>query len=176
MKSPHLLFILLLLMSITVAGLWFVEDVPNGQGFDHADYPENTIQQAPNGLYRHRQVLPVAVGYGVLVCLFTVVGMAIGLNEHTKEGVGAKVFWIAAVVYALLFLAVPAFYWTGLKTAPSYLFGFPRDTGWMLFVLWPSPLLLIVIYMLKFDQWILRPDDEARFHDLVASRRTKRMD
>ena len=93
-------------MAATVAGLWFVEDVLNGQGFDHPDYPRYAIKQAPDGLYRHRQVLPVAVFYGVLVCLFTVVGMAIGLNDHTKKGVGAKVFWIAAVVYALLFLAV----------------------------------------------------------------------
>jgi hypothetical protein len=46
-------------------------------------------------------------------------------------------------------------------------FGFPRATAWLLFALWPSSLLFVVIFVITFERAYWRPQDAARLKTLL---------
>jgi TRAP-type C4-dicarboxylate transport system permease small subunit len=100
--------------------------------------------------------------------------MAFGLTPHQKRGVAVRVLVAAGLVYAGLFSLVVILYWNGLHTTISNVLGFPASTAVMLFVLGPSPIVLVLIYMFTFSRWILLPQDEARFRAMVSRRRKER--
>lgn len=174
MNMPQVLFGVLILMAITVVGICITEPFDQGQGFDHPGYPEKTIQQAPDGHQRHAAIVVVTGCYGTLTAIFTVFCMVFGLTKHQKQGVAARVLVVAGLVYAGLFSLVVILYWNGLHTTVSDLFGFPASTAMMLFVLGPSPIVLVLFYMFNFSHWILLPQDEERFRTLVSRRQKER--
>jgi hypothetical protein len=168
---PQVLFGVLILMAVTVVGICVTKPVDQGQGFDHPGYPKKTIQQAPDGHKRHATIVVVTGCYGTLTAVFTLFCMVFGLTQHQKQGAAARVLVVAGFVYAGLFSLVVILYWNGLHTTISNLFGFPASTAVMLFVLGPSPIALVLIYMFTFSHWILLPQDEERFRTLVSRRR-----
>ena len=56
-RTPEILFALLIAMMIVVVTFWWIEPTPQGQGFNHRAYPEETLQQAPESWERHRSVI-----------------------------------------------------------------------------------------------------------------------
>jgi hypothetical protein len=48
--------------------------------------------------------------------------------------------------------------------------GFPAPTAWMLYALWPAPLLFVVFYVAAFDRWTFRPEDERAFKEILQRR------
>ena len=175
MKTIHILFGLLVLMAVALGVICIAPTVPSGQGYDHANYPAGTIKQAPDGMQRHRPVIVAAGCFGTLTSLFVVLCGALGFNRHHRDGLGSRVLMVGGLGFAMLFSIVVVFYWQSLMGTSSKLFAFPSSTGWMLFVVMPYPLLLVLLYMATFSRWMVLPDDEARFHELVAKRRTEDM-
>ena len=171
---PQVLFGVLILMAMTVVGICLTKSVDQGQGFDHPGYPEKTIQQAPDGQQRHAAIVVVTGCYGALTAVFALFCMVLGLTPQQKQGVAARLLVVAGFVYAGLFSLVVLLYWDGLPATAGNLFGFPASTAVMLFVLGPSPIVLVLIYMFTFSHWILLPQDEARFRTLVSRRRKER--
>ena len=176
MNIPRLLFALLVLMAATVVPLFVIEEVPGGRGFDHPDYEPRTIQQAPASVERHRSVIWFAGSFGALVALFSAGSMALGLTESHREGTGAKTLLAAGVTYSILLVSTVYLYWKFANAPDVTIFGFPVATAWMLFIFGPSPLVLVLVYMVTFRRWILRPHDMDVFHGLVAARRERQTD
>ena len=48
---------------------------------------------------------------------------------------------------------------------------FPLPTAIMLYGLWAMPLVFVVLYVVKFDRWIVTEEDMTRFREIVESRR-----
>jgi len=46
------------------------------------------------------------------------------------------------------------------------LLGFPQSTALMLYGLWPLPIFFVVLYFVKFDSWILRPEALNQLDDI----------
>ena len=49
-----------------------------------------------------------------------------------------------------------------------FFLGFPAPTAWMLFALWPLPVLIAALYTLGFDRWVATPQDLAELEDRLA--------
>jgi hypothetical protein len=94
--------------------------------------------------------------------------------QRKGKGNAHRPWLIAAFVgYAIVFLCL-SFSYVAYEQAESPLLwgGFPAPTAWMLYVLWLFPLVLVAMFMLRFDQWFLDPKDLERFQELVAEQET----
>ena len=171
MKTIHLLFGLLILMAVSLGVICLTQEVPGSQTLDHADYPAGTIQQASDGMERHRPVVVAAGCFGFLTSLFAVFCCALGLRKDHRDGIGARVLLFVGGCFAVLFSMVVIFYWQSFSGSAARVFGLPTATAWMVYVVMPSPLLLAFLYMATFSRWVLHPEDEDKFHQLVAQRR-----
>ena len=95
--------------------------------------------------------------------------------QRKNKGHAHRPWLIAAFVgYAGVFLAVCFSYLSYAQAESPVLWGgFPVPTAWMLYVLWLFPLTLVVMLLLRFDQWFLDPKDMERFQELVAEQEAK---
>ena len=176
MNLPHLLFGLLILMGATLVVLCFIDHTPEEQGFDHPKFPPKTIQQAPEGYERHRSLVAVAGAFGAFAALFTGAALVLGLKPQHRQGAVGRGLLFTAAVYAALLVLVVVVYWKAVDGPPTYLLGFPKSTATMLFVLAPSPLLLVFLYAAFFPRWIMSAEDQQAFRVLVEKRRQQRAD
>ena len=68
----------------------------------------------------------------------------------------------ASVVYLAIWSAlVLAYHGQSIADGTALFLGFPAPTAWMLFALWPCPLIFTVYYVVGFDRWIATPEDLA---------------
>ena len=52
-----------------------------------------------------------------------------------------------------------------------FLLGFPLPTAVMLYGIWGVPLIFVLFFVIRFDQWILKPEELERFETLLAEKR-----
>ena len=172
-KLPEILFGILICLAVVVVVLGAMESAPGDHGFDHPDYPKNTIQQARERGEAQQWITVAASCFGGLTWLFVVGGLALGLSPQRQSGFAPRLLTVAAVIFAGLFLLV-VFLASATDSSTARLWGLPLSTAIMLVVLAPSPLVLVLLYLVAFRRWILPPEDEARFHRLVAQRRAEK--
>ena len=55
--------------------------------------------------------------------------------------------------------------------AAGLVFSFPTPTALMLYLLWPAPVVFLVLYVRAFDDWVVDEAALARFRAIVAERR-----
>ena len=46
----------------------------------------------------------------------------------------------------------------------------PVTTAWRVYGLWSVPLIFMFLYMFKFDSWIFREEDIARYEKILAEK------
>ena len=176
MNVTHILFGFLILMGFACTAIFFIEETPQEQGFDHPAFPPGTMLQAPEGYPRHRSVIAAAGSFGALTALFVGASLVLGLNQRCQRGIVPRMLLLAAVVYAALLGLVVIIYWDAVQGPASYLLGLPASTSVMMFLLAPSPLLLVILYAIFFPRWIMSAEDEQAFRELVERRRNQRAD
>ncbi len=163
------LFGLLVALCLVVGIVLFLEEPPESRGYGHPEM--STMRQGGTG-ERHSQVLWWGVAFGVLQILFFVGCLFFGLRRKSgsKRGKGG-VFLVGSVLYLAVFM-VMIFAYGDYVNDPSRLFlSLPVPTAVMLVVLWPFPLYFVLLYSLKFDDWVFGEEDSGRFEELVRSSR-----
>ncbi len=175
-RELFLFVILLLLCGLMGALFFFVEPPPMATGLQH---PEFTTMQVGGDPARHDTTLMLGWLFAVLQVLFFagLLALAIGRRLRTPDGKpngwGALAFGTGALLAA--FAAMVTTYIRFMETgADSRLFlSFPVPTAWMLYAVWTAPLIFIVLFVVKFDSWILTPEDRQRFDELVANAKSE---
>ena len=83
-------------------------------------------------------------------------------------------FWGGTVLYLLTFSIMVFAYWTDVATTEDqYLLGFPLPTTLMLLVFGFSPLFFSILYINNFSRWILSPEEQKTFNQIVERRRQR---
>jgi hypothetical protein len=77
------------------------------------------------------------------------------------RGLGAPLIATTLVYLAIWSSLVLAYHGQSNIDDPVLFLGFPAPTAWMLFALWPCPLIFTVYYVVGFDRWIATPEDLA---------------
>lgn len=163
------LFAVLLLLC-GLLGWLFVTAPPAGVvGGPHPEFATMQVGGAPT---RHETTLLPAFLFVLLqVLVFAgLLYMAVGRRLSRKGGA----LWLAMGTGALLtafvclFITYRGFLETGSETALA--FSFPVPSAWMLYGVWTAPLFFIALYVVRFDDWILLPEDRKRFEELVAEK------
>lgn len=182
------MFGLLLLQLLFVGAILTTKEVPGGHGKPHAKY--QVMQQSAAGSVRHHpRVLWLGCALGVTSILFCVGCLAWGLQagdgaqsvdegqtaEQAKAGKKAAYKWpliAGAVLYVALFLALIISYrsYAAGELQATFL-AFPLPTAIMLYLIWPLPVIFVVLYIAEFDRVVLSAEKLKRFEQLVASHR-----
>ena len=172
MKTWGLVFVIALgLAAILVAAVNWTER-PQGQGVDHPEFA--AMQQSGIDAEPDAGLLWIGWSFGALQIAFFAALLALGARSRRGlRGLGAPL--IAA---SLFYLAI----WTALVVAyrsyanggdPVLFLGFPAPTAWMLFALWPCPVIFTLYYVVGFDRWIATPEDLAELERTLARLRTQ---
>ena len=159
------LFGLLLALCLVVGVALFWEEPPESQGYGHGEL--STIRQGGTG-ERHSQVLWLGAAFGILQLLLFVVCLGFGLRD-AKGSSRAKrrALLLGGVLYLAVFMALILAYQDYVKDPSRLLVSLPPPTAVMLWVLWPFPLYFVLVYSLKFEDWVFRKEDGRRFRELV---------
>ena len=173
MRLPVWLFLILLALCAVYGSFWFLEAPPNASGINHPTF--DTMLQGGDGAARHRPMLWLGWLAGVLQILFFVGLVLLGLRRGDRVTAGRGAVIGAAVaflaVFTLLVRSYRGFMLQGAGAESQLFLGFPAPTAWMLFGLWTVPGVFLILYVLRFDSWILDAEALARFERLLAQRR-----
>lgn len=156
--------IVLLVLTFTIAGclaLCLATDEPaTGHGVPHQD-----IAQMNKGgdADRHSGVIWLATVYGAFQIAFLVTALRLGV----RGGCRPVTLIVGGVAYLAVFAAMVAAYRSGMESAPLIL-GLPLPTFLMVFGMWGVPVAFVVLYVVKFRDWIYSEEDSHRFAELMS--------
>ncbi|MEM6963818.1 MAG: hypothetical protein AAF573_03565 [Bacteroidota bacterium] len=89
-------------------------------------------------------------------------------NLNTKI---RRVFTFGFLAYTFVYTLMVFAYWKNYPSpSDDFILGFPKPTAWMMYGMWFTPLIFTFVYIFKFKDWILTPEEEARFHEIVKAR------
>ncbi len=175
MRSYRLLFALLLALCAVVLFAATLDEVPSQRGMVHPDY--ETMQQGGAPEARHGSVLWLGWTYGALAIAFFVGLIDLSLAQGGAAGPTSarRTIWVVGAALELVFLALILSYRSFMldPLQDTFLF-FPKPTAWMMYGIWGLPMVFVLLYIFKFETWILTPEQEAAFAKLEASKDAER--
>ena len=166
MSLTHLLGLLLVVLCLLFVGMGLIPSAPDAEGRDHPGFPPGTLQQAPPD----RDSPPLLLAGGLFLAvtyLFAAVCLLLGIRRE-RRGKVLPVF-IAGCVACVLSVAVVS-YWHAFPSErlPAYAGGFPLATAALLYLVPFAPFVFVILYSVAFSRWVITPEDERAFHELVS--------
>jgi len=109
--------------------------------------------------------------FGVFsICLFTLF-LYIGLSGKKFLRKKLVVMVIGLILYVGIFSLGFASYLRYIQNDSFRVFlGFPAPTAWMLYGIWFFPLFFTFIYVIKFNDWVLKPEDYQLLKKIMRRR------
>ena len=188
MKLSHLLFAILLAMCVVIVATFVIGETPSvdviseqtgeasrtqlGHGFPHPKFA--TMQSGGSGgsgAVRHGRILWFGWAFGMLQIALFVALVAYGGQRNGRLGPLKVPILVGGILYAATFTAMVYAYQGYMleKTHPIFL-SLPVPTAWMIYGVWPIPLVFMFLYMFTFDSWIFRAEDMTRFEEILAEK------
>ncbi len=131
----------------------------------HPDFPQ--MLKSTNGQAEMSSGLLYFFGPLLLFVFFFVV--MIGLSRPKRIDASRKFLTGYFLVYMILISVCLATYQGG---STNMFAGFPISTSWMLFGLGFYPILFGFVFYMKFSSWVFSEEDQQRFDELLANRRS----
>jgi MFS superfamily sulfate permease-like transporter len=172
MKLGWLLLALLVGMLAAIGTAIAVGEVPNGHGY--ADAVFASIQVAGDSPERTSQILWLGWAFGALQIAFFVACLELGLRRRVPGQPEVRPWrrslWLWGGVFEAVWSALVVVYWRYASSGSSEIWwGLPAPTAIMLYGIWLLPIAFCLLYMVRFDRWVMSEADLARFHELVAA-------
>ena len=174
LRVPVVVFAVLVALCAVVLIVVLVDEPANSRGIDHPGF--ETMRQGGDSS-RHDSVLLLGWLYGTLsIGLFVgLMAMALRRGGRLPAGSGPALLTGLALVVLVFTLLVLSYRSYVAPEAVRTLFGsFPQPTAWMLYGLWPVPLVFVLLYVRNFDRWVISEDEVAEFERLAAETRAGR--
>lgn len=159
------LFGILVLLTGVLFYVLVSQPAANSTGVVHAKFATMKVGGSAD---RHQgQIAWLGLAFAVLQYAFLITSLLLGLSRMKPAA-----NWIAVIGSVCMAACITLFalYNGNSDAGAEMVLGFPGSTAWMLYVLWPLPILFIVMYCLKFDDWFYTLEDRQRFEQLLASR------
>jgi hypothetical protein len=167
MKTWGLVFAIALSLAAILFATAGIPERVQGHSIAHPQFAG--MQQSGVDAEPDVALLWVGWSFGALQIAFFAAMLALGARSRR----GLRGLGVPLIAASLIYLAV----WSALVLAyrsqvsvedPVLLLGFPAPTAWMLFALWPCPLIFTVYYVIGFDRWIATPEDLAELDRTLA--------
>lgn len=170
MKTIHFIYVLLILFLGVIIALAMTTAPVNVTGQVHDGY--KTMLKGGESMSSSAHTTLLAYLFGLCatgtLCLFLIMGAR---RRGKLDGIRP---WLigASIAYLLVFTLT---YFSDLNYVATghnrFFLGWPIPTAWMIYAMWATPIFFVLIYILKFRDWILTSEDETRFKELVEARR-----
>jgi len=156
----------LIILLLAIVALWVGDEPTLTTGQVHPTF--ETMRSSGSKVVASELGKWVGYLFGLLVIIIFVLTIFIGAKR--KHGIGAIRYWLATGLLAYLVtyhLTVMAYWKYAASETTSYFGGLPSATAWMVYGLWSVPIIMTLVYVFKFDEWIISPQDIKRFEELV---------
>lgn len=156
----------LIIILLAIVALWIGDEPTLTTGQVHPTF--ETMRRSGSKVVASELGKWVGYLFGLLVIVIFVLTVFIGAKR--KNDIGAIRYWLAAGLLAYLVtyhLTVMAYWKYAASETISYFGGLPSATAWMVYGLWSVPIIMTLVYVFKFDEWIMSPQDIKRFEELV---------
>jgi hypothetical protein len=172
MKIWGVVFAIALALAVTLFAAAGIPERLQGHSIAHPEFAG--MQQSGVDAEPDAGLLWIGWSFGALQIAFFAAMLALGARSRK----GLRGLGIPLVAASLVHLAV----WSALVLAyrsqagaedPALFLGFPAATAWMLFALWPCPVIFTVYYVVGFDRWIATPEDLAELDRTLARLRSE---
>ena len=165
-------FGLLLFFIVLIIILW-INPLSFATGQAHPEY--STLLKSGSSVMESTLVKWVAFLFGICIIGFFCLCVLIGARKVGKDQKRMYRYLFLGIVVYFLFYGVTVFsYWKYMASrADSFVLGFPVPTAWMLYGLGFAPILMTFVYLLKFDDWVLSPNEIERFKEILEARRNR---
>lgn len=173
MKLSSLLMTILLLLCVVLGIAWVLPESENAAGVAHPRV--ETMMHGGLGDKRHADMTYwLGCAYGtLLIALFTGC-MALGARKEGRLGGLKWPFVFGFLIWVAVFAALMISYRSYMTEAEhAQILFLPIPTAWMVYGLWSAPLFFTLLYIVIFNSWTMRPEDEERFAKLVEARRAR---
>jgi hypothetical protein len=167
MKIWGLVFAIALGIATLLLATTNVPERLQGHSIAHPEFAG--MQQSGADAKPDTDLLWIGWSFGALqIALFTAM-LALGARSRSGlRGLGLPLT-AGLVVHLAIWTALVLTYRTQLNAEdPALFLGFPASTAWMLFALWPCPVIFIFYYVFGFDRWIATPEDLAELERTLA--------
>jgi hypothetical protein len=172
MKTWGLVFAIALGIAAILLAAGGLPERLQGHSIAHPEFAG--MQQSGVDAEPDARLLWIGWGFGALqIAMFAAV-LALGARSRRGlRGLGVPLI-AASVVYLAIWTALVLTYRSQLNVEdPALFLGFPAATAWMLFALWPFPLIFTLYYTVGFDRWIATPEDLAELERTLARLRVE---
>jgi uncharacterized membrane protein len=172
MDHGKFIFLIFLAMVLVIVSAFILHDGTYNHGEQHPDHIE--LDQGGDGT-RHQQghTLLLGVTFGVLQIILFVTLLSFGLRAIPQQRI---TLLVGAIIYLGIFLAMVLSYHAtiagGVTHPPKLFLGLPVATAWMIYGLGGIPLFFALLYVIRFDRWVLTPEDHQVFRDAVEEARS----
>jgi len=164
-RIPQLLLGLVLASAGLLVAAAFVPEAPGAGVAPSPEHPSLLAGGAPAST----GMVVIGALFGLVQIAFFGACFALGMQRGGRVGPVARSLVLSLVGYAGVWLALVVAYATTSGNEEASLWGsFPVATAWMLYGMWPFPLVFAFLYLRQFDGWFLNEDDLARFRARLA--------
>jgi len=168
MRIIHLFlaFLLLILLCIT-----WLQVFPEGPMMTtHPLYPSMLV-----GQYTLANAYWVGVLFGWSIISIFIGCLFLGLANSSKHKSKGRWLGIGYVLFCMAygFMIVADLNYTSAGET-NYFLGFPTPTAWMIYGMWFLPIFFSLLYILKFNSWVISPNDLKKFDVILQRRQQKR--
>ena len=160
MKTWILVFAIAIgLTAILVVAVGWTARLPD-QSVDHPEFA--SMQQSGSDAVPDTALLWIGWSFGALQIAFFAAMLALGARSRRGlRGLGGPLIAACLVYLAIWSVLVLTYGGQANVEDPALFLGFPAATAWMLFAIWPFPLIFTFYYVVGFDRWIATPEDLA---------------
>ena len=161
------LMVLLSAVALTGGLAIFIDEPSHATGLVHPEI--DSLKIGGDAAARHGPVLMTGWLCSTLIFALIIVLMAFGYRDRARLKVVGPWFAGAFVVEAALLAMVMLTYRQSLTEPVEIVMAFPVPTAWLVYGLWTSKLMFLVIFVVTFRRAYWRPEDEQGFAALIAS-------
>ncbi len=112
------------------------------------------------------------IGLSFGLAIIGIFGVTLYIGGHRQDAQKRKSifrsFAIGMLAYFGIFLLLMNSYQQYHQAGDApYFLGYPAPTAWMIYGIWLIPLVFTTMYVVKFDDWVLSPEEVEEFGRMV---------
>ena len=150
---------------------WQWAPIEYATGFPHPnpEFKGMYVSKANIDQEPHTRWLGYLFGLGIISLLTSLLVM--GNRKNGKPTGIIKWIGITMVIYAMAYSGMVISHWQYAANDGGSFFQFmPVPTAWMIMGIWFIPLILTLVYIVKFEDWIISDEEIKEFHLYLENR------
>lgn len=161
------IFFILLLLLAGVILLLFVNSLDLASGKIHDEFP--SMLHSGNSVAQKPLLKLLSFLYGFVIFSLLITAVYIGGRKPQNFRGFRNVIFVYTVAYLLIYTIMMLSYWKYQSIGTSsYFLGFPAPSAWMVYAIHLFPFLLILIYLVKFHDYIISKKEIDDFLESVS--------